>query len=408
MLKKFSGLRTNENILLAIDALLHSKSTFLTTFLMTYMVRISIDDSPIDYIVFRILTYVFTSALVIFLLNFIRRHSLLAWRLGILLSVVQVIVIMTMSHLPEFPFILALVTGLESVLFWRPNIFFSITEVRNDRRLRFQSLKQIIAEVIKVIAPLTLALVITDSGYLQSATIILVISVIQLFLSVLFRPTHTVPTYRHHIRAIFRKIDNHASLRRVFLLQFFRGFLVSGSAFLIIPSILIYDYTGSDLNLGAFASLAAGIAIVMILVLRRLERRPRATRALLLSFVPIALTLPLILIFSPTALPAIFLYIFAIAIFDSVINMFMTTRIHNSLKKHLAGNSYTLEIESISEIFLCSGRVLSLTILLMAISLSGTTYLPLLAFIFSFALLPGVLLATRKKKAHEVSPIPPL
>lgn len=344
------------------------------------------------------MTYILTAALVVVLLNFIRRHALFSWRLGILLSVAQIIVIMTMSHLPEFPFILALVTGLESVLFWRPNIFFSITEVRNDRRLRFQSLKQIIAEIIKVVAPFSLALVITDSGYVKSATIILVISVVQFFLSILFRPTHTVPAHRHHIRAIFNKIDNHASLRRVFLLQFFRGFLASGAAFLIIPSILIYSYTGSDLNLGVFASLAAAIAIAVILVLRRLERRPRATRILLLSFTPIAIVLTLTLFLNPTTIPAILLYIFSIAILEGVVNMYLTTRIHSSLKKHLAGNSYTLEIEGISEIFLCSGRVLSLTVLLLAISLSGTIHLPLLAFLSSFALIPALLLATRRKK----------
>jgi hypothetical protein len=400
MLQKLDRFRTNETLLLAIDALLHSKSAFLSTFLMTYMIRISVSHSPAGYIIYKIISYALMALLAVALLHFIKRHIVFAWRLGILLSAVQIVAIVVFSQFTNiFPYIIAFISGFEAALYWRPTIFFSITEVSNDRRLRFQSLKQIITELIKIATPFALGLLITDTGYTNSATIILVISLVQFLLSILFRPSHKVTLPRHHISAVFRKIAGHRSLRRILYLQFLRGALISGAAYMIIPTLLVYDYTNSDLDLGAYTSIAAALAIAAILLLRHFSRRPRTTRIFLLSLIPLALTLPLILLFSPTVIPAVALYIFTIAIFEGLLNMFLTTRIQNSLKKHLGENAYTLEIEAISEVFLCTGRALSLILLLVVITASGTLYLPLFALLNVLLLIPTLLLATRRKKA---------
>lgn len=282
MLHRLKALRTNENVLIAIDTLVQSKGTFMSTFLMTYMIRTSLENEPTDFIIYKIFSYALMAIFAMVLVGFLKRYTLFAWRLGMVFAVVQVLVIMFMdTQSLWFPYLLAAITGVEAILYHRPNTFFLVTEVRNDRRLRFQSMRQIFIEVAKIIMPVTLGLLITDRGFSQAAVFILVISVVQVLLSFLFRPSRELHERKHHLRVILKKITSSSLLRRVMYVQFLRGALVSGSAFLIIPTLMVYDYTGSDLDLGIIASVAAVVAIVMILIYQHLKRRKIGSRLFL-------------------------------------------------------------------------------------------------------------------------------
>lgn len=395
MLKTLKSLRTNENILIAVDALLHSKSLFLSTFLMTYMIRISVTDSPDSFVIFKLVSYILMGVSTIFLLHFIRRHPLAAWRIGTFSAILQIIAVITLhSYTDIFPFILALINGVEATLYWRPNIFFSITEVRNDRRLRFESLKRIISAVIKVISPLVLALFITNAGYIQTSFVIIVISLVQFFITILFRPTHEVATRPHQLRAIWHQFIRHKTLRRrVLLLQFLRGFLISGSAYMLIPIILVYNNSGSDLDLGLYTSAGILLSIAIILIYKQISHSLHRVRLLTSLVMPPAVIIPLALIFHPSLLLVIAFYIFTVAVIEDFANVITSVRTMNTIKKHLDGDSYLLEVESIGEVALCAGRSISLVAFLVLITLTGSAYLPHFAAICSLAVIPLAIIA---------------
>ena len=75
------------------------------------------------------------------------------------------------------------------------------------------------------------------------------------------------------------------------------------------------------------------------------------------------------------------------------------------LFRSLGENSFTIEVESISEVFLSAGRVLSLVGLLLLLSATGTTYLPHFAAISTIFLIPTLLLAQSAKKSPPL-PLP--
>lgn len=396
MLHRLKALRTNENVLIAIDTLVHSKSTFLSTFLMTYMIRSSLENEPTDFIVYKIFSYALMAVFALTLMGFLKRYTLLAWRLGMIFAVVQVMMILMMdTQALWFPYWLALITGLEAVLYHRPNTFFLVTEVRNDRRLRFQSIRQILIEVSKIIMPVTLGLLITDQGFAQAGVFILVISVVQVLLSFLFRPSRELHERKHHLRVILKKITFSSLLRRVMYVQFLRGALVSGSAFLIIPTLMVYEYTGSDLDLGVYASIGAAIAIVMILVYQHLKKRKVRSRMFVGVLMPLTIILPLFLAVFPAAWSAILLYTFTVACFEGFLNMFLAMKIQNWLKKRIGDHAYTLEVEAVSEVFLCTGRVASLALLLYVFMAGGTTQLAWFAAGCALLVVPVVMLSTR-------------
>ena len=368
----------------------------MSTFLMTYMIRTSLENEPTDFVIYKIFTFVLMAIFAIVLIGFLKRYTLFAWRLGMVFAVVQVLVIMFMdTQSLWFPYLLAAITGIEETLYHRPNTFFLVTEVRNDRRLRFQSIRQIFIEVAKIIMPVTLGLLITDRGFSQAAVFILVISVVQVLLSFLFRPSRELHERKHHLRVILKKITSSSLLRRVMYVQFLRGVLVSGSAFLIIPTLMVYDYTGSDLDLGIIASVAAVVAIVMIVIYQQLKRRKIGSRLFLGIVAPLTIILPLILAIWPSAWAAILLYGFTVACFEGFLNMFLMLKIQNWLKKRVGDNAYTLEVEAVSEVFLCTGRVVSLVALLYIYMASGTAHLAWFAVACAILVVPIVLLSTR-------------
>jgi hypothetical protein len=402
MIGRLRAFRTNENVLLAIDTLVHSKSAFLSIFLMTYMIRASAEQTPTEFIVYRLLSFALMAILSVALLGFLKRYTLMAWRAGMLFAIIQVLVIMFFDVGSDwFPIVLAGITGLESILYWRPSMFFVVTEVRNDRRLRFQSLRLIFTQIAKILMPVVMGLMITDSGYEQAAIVILAISVMQFLLSILFRPSRDLPVSRHKLRTVFSKIANNSLLRRIMYVQFLRGALVSGSGFLIIPPLLVYQNTGSDLDLGVYASLAAVMAIAMTLIYRELKRRKIGSRLFLSIVAPGTIILPLVLWLAPSAIVAIILYVFTVACFEGFLNMFLTMKIQNWLKKRMGDYAYTLEVEAVSEVFLCTGRVISLTLLLVVLMAGGMDSLVLYAIISSMMIVPIVFLSTRALKRRH-------
>ena len=109
MLQKLRKLRTNENVLIAVDVLLHSKTAFMSVFLMAFMIRTSLKDSPTSFLVYSIVRYALIGILSIILLPLTKKRILLSWRLSMFFSVFQIIgIILLDSATVYFPFIIAI------------------------------------------------------------------------------------------------------------------------------------------------------------------------------------------------------------------------------------------------------------------------------------------------------------
>ena len=393
MLQKLRKLRTNENVLIAVDVLLHSKSAFMSVFLMAFMIRTSLKESPSSFLIYCIVRYSLMGILSILLLRLTRKHTLLAWRLSMLFSIFQIISVALLdSSAAYFPFVIATFSALESVLYWRPKMYFDTTEVSDDRRLRFKSVGQIWIEGAKIIMPIILGIAISSTSYVRTANIIMILSLIQLLLSVLFRPTkvHKREESKHSIMDVARFMAQHDTMHKIIYLSLLRGILVSSAGYLMISQIYIYRNTDSDLDLGIYTALASFIAITVLWLYRRADHNKRIQKTILFSLIPPTVLLPLIAIIVPDdPLIAITFYVYTQSIIESFLNSTLTlTRLQDILSRHLRDDSYRVEIESIAEVFLSIGRVVTITVVLMMINFGLDDYLMVFAFISSFAIIP--------------------
>jgi len=401
MLQKLRALRTNENVLIAVDVLLHSKSAFMSVFLMAFMIRTSLQDSPSSFLVYSIVRYSLMGILSIVLLNLTRKHTLIAWRMSMFFSVFQIVcVILLDSTAAYFPFVIAVFSAFESVLYWRPKMYFDTTEVSDERRLRFKAVGQTWIELAKIAMPIILGVIIVNSSYVHTANIILVISIFQLLLSILFRPS--VPhrhAEKHSLMDVAQFMLKHDSMHKIIYLSLLRGIIVSSAGYLFVSQINVYRSANSDLDLGIYTALASFVSIVVLWIYRRIDHHKYLQKTMLFSLLPPAILLPLVAILIPNnPTIAIVFYVYVQSIIESFYNSTLTiTRLQDILSRHVKDETYHVEIESFAEVFLSIGRVVTISIVLALINLGFDNLLLPFAFLSSFAIFPVIYLTLPSK-----------
>ena len=401
MLQKLRALRTNENVLIAVDVLLHSKSAFMSVFLMAFMIRTSLQDSPSSFLVYSIVRYSLMGILSIVLLNLTRKHTLIAWRMSMFFSVFQIVcVILLDSTAAYFPFVIAVFSAFESVLYWRPKMYFDTTEVSDERRLHFKAVGQTWIELAKIAMPIILGVIIVNSSYVHTANIILVISIFQLLLSILFRPS--VPhrnAKKHSLMDVAQFMLKHDSMHKIIYLSLLRGVIVSSAGYLFVSQINVYRSANSDLDLGIYTALASFVSIVVLWIYRRIDHHKYLQKTMLFSLLPPAILLPLVAILIPNnPTIAIVFYVYVQSIIESFYNSTLTiTRLQDILSRHVKDETYHVEVESFAEVFLSIGRVVTISIVLALINLGFDNLLLPFAFLSSFAIFPVIYLTLPSK-----------
>ncbi len=404
MFKKLRALRTNENILIATDVLLSSKASFINVFLMAFMINVSLASSPINFIVYCIVRYAAMGVFAILLLRVFHKHTLAAWRASMLFSILEVLAIILLDSTAfYYPFILAILNSLESSLYWRPKMYFDITEVADSRRLRQRSVTTVLTEAVKIIMPVILGFTIGATGYTNAALIILAISAIQLVLSFCFHPdAKKKATSAHTPSQIYQKICAHESLRKLLAFSFVRGWVICSSAYLVISQIILYRSVDSDADLGIYTSLAAVIAIIFVSIYRKLKNQ-KAQKTILITFLPAVILMPLSLILFPNnTILAISFYVFMQSIVNGLYDGTVTlTRLQGMISTHLDDSSYRLEVECVVEVALSIGRTIGFLILLFFIMMGWEQYIIWLAFIESLFIIPWFKMALPKKHRYN-------
>ncbi len=366
---KFRKLRTNENILIAVDVLYNSKSSFMGIFLMSFMIMISLKNSPISFLTYQLSHYAFNGILCVILADILRSYPLNAWRASMFFSITQILaVIFIPANYVFFPLIIGFLSALEAQLYWRPKDFLEIKEVSNTKRDKFNTLRQILVEAVKIAMPIILGIVISDAGYERAAIIILIISTVQLLLSILLRPTHQTRIKTRSLRESLNFAVSRKSIRRTLWLQTLRGFAMTGCAYGIVAQLNLYNSTSSDMELGGMQAATSAVTIILLLLYRQFKSKQSAmSDVLVYGLMPATILLPLSAILFPgNFIIAVVLFIYTNAVIVSLYSSAIFSVYHqDELKKSIHDDAYRMEIEILGELWLTLGRVLSIIPLLL-------------------------------------------
>ena len=403
---KIRKLRTNENILITIDILYNSKVSFMGIFLMAFMIGVSLKSSPVSFINMELSNYAFCGILSIIMADILCTHPIASWRTGMIFSIIRIVAVIIID--PEFvffPLIIGFLGALESQLYWRPKTFLEVKEVSNSRRDRFSSLRQILVEITKIVMPIILGIVISDAGYRRAANIILAISVVQLLLSILFRPTNKIKIKTHSLKDALKYAVSHKNIRRVLWLQTLRGMVMTGCAYEIVTQLNIYSSNSSNVELGSYQSIASLVAIALLLLYCRFKTKASTkSEAIIVALLPAAVLLPVTaIIFPGNFIIAIVLFVYFRSVVQSLYSSTVFAVYHqDELKKSVHDDVYRIEIDILSELWLCVGRVISIIPLLLLVCLNrNDLILPLIAI--QSRLIPLILIIIRKCETSQAS-----
>lgn len=405
MLNKMRALRTNENVLIAVDVLLCSKGSFMGVFLMAFMISISVSSSPVTFIVYNIVRYSLMGLLAIALIPLFKKHTLAVWRISMFFSVLEILAVIFLdSSSPYFPYVLAVCSALESTFYWRTKTYFDIMEVPDERRLKFKGTIAIWTQVMKIIMPVVLGIVIGSTGYTRAALIVLGISLTQLLLSFCFYPANGSREAGglHKPSEVYSIIRTHKTIRHVMSLQYIRGLVTCGAACLVVAQINLYSSVSSSVTLGIITSASAIAAIISVMIYRRIKNRTMQ-QGFLAMFIPMIIALPALLIVFPNdMLISICFFIIMYSIVDSLYDSAATgTRIQGILSTHLKDKSYLTEIECYGEMMLTLGRITGLIVLLCIVMVGAKEQMMWLAFFETFALIPWLTMVIPKEHRYN-------
>ncbi len=388
-------MRHNERILIAVDILLQSKSSFMNVFLMAFMMKASLSESPQDFIIYCLVRFALMGVFAIVLIPLFKKHPLFAWRCSMVFSILQISTIILFSSWPGFIYVTALFSALESILYWRPKIIFDTIEVSDQNRVNFKSTGQILIEAAKIIMPIVLGFAIEGSGYQNAAIFILIISILQLVLSLFFRPRQHYHSAKRNVFRSVQTLFEHESLQRLIWLQLLRGLLTASAAYIVVSTIALNRAATDDIQRGFMTALGSIFAIIVLLIYRKFARSNRAQKVMLVSFAPAVILVPLINFFFPESntIGMIF-YIFTAAVVASLMDSTVgVVRIQDILSRHAKNDDDRVVIEAIGESFLSIGRAISLGILLLVVCFSSYRFELLFAFMTAFLVLPLIAIA---------------
>ena len=186
-------------------------------------------------------------------------------------------------------------------------------------------------------------------------------------------------------------------------IQVLRGILLTGSAYIIIVSIHLYQNVDSSLDLGILTAIGSLLSIILLLLYRRVAKRKGSQMTILVALCSPIILLPVVcFLFPGSAIAAIVFYVYTQCVLETFYNQVIAVkRLQDIMKQHLRDDSLRIEVESMSEVALTIGRVVTLVALLLMVQMGLEQYIMVFAIITSLAIIPFVRMALSRKEVRQ-------
>ena len=377
--------RREAKAILWIEVLRYVMNIFYGPFLTMYFLKVSY-DSLTTISVYNIICYVLVGVIPL-ILGFLikRRWQLATFRLGIVVNLAYIVFIMVMREgIVEHLGILALLFGASTALFYYPHNILSGAYVGPAQRSKFELTKKILVLLAGVVVPFLLGAFITVTDFALASGVIVVLSLIQVGLSLFLTPVETKKERFTPVRSLRTMVKDRV-VRGTLWMGFLRGLTTSDSAMQVMMTLLIFNSFQTDLNLGIVTSVS-NLCLIVLSFLYLRGRRWQGRKWVLLSFAAVPLvSLVGFLAFSNDLTLVLYYFLYSLA--SGMVQLLMTIRIYNTANRPAVRRGNAAEYWSFYELIQGVGRVLSFGLLLAA-GMLGQGWLYALYVVLTLALFP--------------------
>lgn len=308
-------------------------------------------------------------------------------RIGISLTALYLAMIMLLKEkIVDYIYIVAIVKGMGEGFYYYPRNILNTDKITNQERRHYDGLVNGINQVSSIVIPLILGVLLTFYNYVTIGKVVFLL-MIMIFILSFFVKENVSSNNLSSLWLFFKKIVRNKEIKDVLLIQFFKGFTITGGVITSVMTIYKILYFESNLMIGSLNSIL-GLLTCFSCIMYATKIKKNWYKPIIIITLVLIVGLLMFLGFKPTNY-AFIIYLVVYALGITIISLLSDTIIankSNSLIVKFNKEEFHLILETILGISRISGYII-----LLIISIIGNT--ELLKYILFFSIIPFTLLS---------------
>lgn len=393
-------IKTEQNIIIIMDAIKKIMTIFLGSFLTAYFISTS-TNSILNIAIYYIFTYatMALSTLVVAALAE-KRNRIKIFRIGIILNFIYILIIILLkekiiNYLP----IISILYGISASCYYFPYNLFIINKVKNTERTNYMVKLFITISVVGILFPIIFGSIITITNYILTAVIVLFISLIQIILSFSITDNHNGDLEEYNLKKAWLELKKNKQVINCLAGEFFIGMNICNGALETVMVILILNSFKTNINLGIITSIATLLSILVVKIYGLIYNKRDDKKVIIISSIIPVISLIIFLILKTNT--TVIIYKFSYVIFAEILSLVRKIKIFNLSNSKIVNKSNQCEFNAIREVTLNVGRVTGYTLLLLAGLTQSAVVLNIVTIILTLSLLVMSINLTKVKKNNH-------
>lgn len=393
-------IKTEQNIIIIMDAIKKIMTIFLGPFLTAYFISTS-TNSILNIAIYYIFTYatMALSTLVVAALAE-KRNRIKIFRIGIILNFIYILIIILLkekiiNYLP----IISILYGISASYYYFPYNLFIINKVKNTERTNYMVKLFITISVVGILFPIIFGSIITITNYILTAVIVLFISLIQIILSFFITDNHNGDLEEYNLKKAWLELKKNKQVINCLAGEFFIGMNICNGALETVMVILILNSFKTNINLGIITSIATLLSILVVKIYGLIYNKRDDKKVIIISSIIPVISLIIFLILKTNT--TVIIYKFSYVIFAEILSLVRKIKIFNLSNSKIVNKSNQCEFNAIREVTLNVGRVTGYTLLLLAGLTQSAVVLNIVTIILTLSLLVMSINLTKVKKNNH-------
>lgn len=390
-------IKTEQNIIIIMDAIKKIMTIFLGPFLTAYFISTS-TNSILNIAIYYIFTYATMALSTLVVASLVeKRNRIKIFRIGIIFNFIYILIIILLkekiiNYLP----IISILYGISASCYYFPYNLFIINKVKNTERTNYMVKLFITISVVGILFPIIFGSIITITNYILTAVIVLFISLIQIILSFFITDNHNGDLEEYNLKKTWLELKKNKQVINCLAGEFFIGMNICNGALETVMVILILNSFKTNINLGIITSIATLLSILVVKIYGLIYNKRDDKKVIIISSIIPVISLIIFLILKTNT--TVIIYKFSYVIFAEILSLVRKIKIFNLSNSKIVNKSNQCEFNAIREVTLNVGRVTGYTLLLLAGLTQSAVVLNIVTIILTLSLLVMSINLTKVKK----------
>ena len=275
--KQKRKLNSSSYALLATHGFNYVVSIFVSTFLISYIYKIS-DNYVLNIGLFYCFNYI-TMGIFSYIVSSIidKTNRVVCYRVAIIVRALFILAVVFLGEkLAGLVIVAGILHGFSEAWYWCSFNVMKNELVPNSCMKRYATLQIIEHKGVNFIVPIILGLIIDADSFKTSAIIILIMATIQIILS-FFIKSRKPENSKFDMKSFFQRIKSSENNKKLFRICFIAT-LLYGTTSLISPvnTIIVMLTFNSNFSLGLLTGVFSAISIVMLIIAKKLSKTKKS------------------------------------------------------------------------------------------------------------------------------------